>query len=52
MANNLFLYFIVFIGIFLSSIAGLYSISGLVIIFKGNIILKIINMLAERRKQV
>ena len=38
MANNLFLYFIVFIGIFLSSIAGLYSISGLVIIFKGNII--------------
>lgn len=38
MTNNLFLYFIVFIGIFLSSIAGLYSISGLVIIFKGNII--------------
>lgn len=38
MANNLFLYFIVFIGIFLSSIAGLYSISGLVIIFKGNVI--------------
>ena len=36
--SNLFLYFIVFIGIFLSSIAGLYSISGLVIIFKGNII--------------
>jgi hypothetical protein len=38
MTNNIFLYFIVFIGIFLSSIAGLYSISGLVIIFKGNII--------------
>lgn len=38
MANNLFLYFIVFIGIFLSSIAGLYSISGLVIVFKGNVI--------------
>jgi hypothetical protein len=38
MTSNLFLYFIVFIGVFLSSIAGLYSISGLVIIFKGNII--------------
>ena len=38
MTSNIFLYFIVFIGIFLSSIAGLYSISGLVIIFKGNII--------------
>jgi hypothetical protein len=38
MTNNIFLYFIVFIGIFLSSIAGLYSISGLVIIFKGNVI--------------
>jgi hypothetical protein len=38
MTSNIFLYFIVFIGIFLSSIAGLYSISGLIIIFKGNII--------------
>ena len=38
MTGNIFLYFIVFIGIFLSSIAGLYSISGLIIIFKGNII--------------
>jgi hypothetical protein len=35
---NLFLYFVVLVGIFLSSIAGLYSISGLIIIFKGNII--------------